>query len=464
MNASRRVFLRAAGALGAGGFGPGLAALAALASQRSHAAADDGYRALVCLFLNGGNDSHNWVVPIDAAGYAQYAAVRRDLAWPAADLRPIAAPRQAAGREFGMPVELEPLHRWYGAGRAAFVANVGPLTRPLTRADYLAGIGVPAKLFSHNDQQSTWMSLYPEGAGTGWGGRIGDVLMAANPYPVFTAMSASGNAVFLAGQRVVHYHVGSGGPVFVRSLANGATFGSPHLKTVLARSLVRSASGHPYEAEYATVMARSLDTSAALGGALAGVSLPALPTAGVALGRSANVVLANDPLARQLQIVAKCLTAAQRLGMRRQVYMVSLGGFDSHASQMRDQPTLMARVALAVDWFLQAVQSQGLLDNVLLFSASDFGRTLTSNGDGCDHGWGSHHFVAGGAVKGGDIHGRFPAVALGTAEDVGSGRLLPSTSVTEFAATCARWMGVADADLGYVLPNYGHFGRGPAFV
>jgi uncharacterized protein (DUF1501 family) len=143
--------------------------------------------------------------------------------------------------------------------------------------------------------------------------------------------------------------------------------------------------------------------------------------------------------------------------MRRQVFMVTIGGFDSHSDQMRSQPVLMGRVAQSVDWFMGALSGAGLLNSTTLFSASDFGRTLTSNGDGSDHGWGSHHFIAGGAVRGGDIYGRFPVTALGTDTDVGSGRLLPTTSVTQYAATLGRWMGLSTSELGTVLPNLSNF-------
>jgi uncharacterized protein (DUF1501 family) len=158
-----------------------------------------------------------------------------------------------------------------------------------------------------------------------------------------------------------------------------------------------------------------------------------------------------------LRIVAQMIAAGTGLGMRRQVFMVSVGGFDTHANQRRDQPLLMARVAHSMDWFLTALQGAGLLDRTTLFTASDFGRTLTSNGQGSDHGWGAHHFIAGGAVKGRQIYGHFPITALGTATDVDNGRLLPTVSVTEYAATLGRWMGLSRSELGTVLPNLGNF-------
>ena len=468
MNASRRQFLRTTTALAAatpGARAPlslGLAGLAAMAAQSSSAASVSGYRAVVCLFLHGGSDTHNWLVPVDATEYAQYVAARGALAWPAERLRPIASTRQGSGRTFAMPAELDPLRTWYDSGRAAWLSNVGPLVRPTTKAQFASGQGLPSKLFSHNDQASTWQSLMPEGAPSGWGGRMGDLLMSANAHPVFTAISTSGNAVFLSGRQVTQYQVGQSGPVTVRGLTNGWTLGSSTLQPVLRRSLVRGHSrGDPFSAEYGAVMQRSIDTANGLQAALDQVAVPALPTTGVSLGAAGPVVLANDPLARQFQLVARLIGAGQAVGMRRQVFMVSMGGFDTHANQMRDQPGHMARVGLSIDYFLTTLQGLGLLDHVVLFSASDFGRTLVSNGDGSDHGWGSHHIVAGGTVQGRDIHGRFPVTALGSADDIGSGRLLPSTSVTELAANLGGWMGLSRGEQEAVLPGLGEFPAAP---
>ncbi|MEY4752629.1 MAG: hypothetical protein RJA44_304 [Pseudomonadota bacterium] len=452
MNASRRHFLRTASSLAAllpGARAPlalSLAGLGALAAERAEAADTSGYRALVCLYLQGGSDMHNWIVPTDASSYADYARVRAELAWPAANLQAINQSTQGAGRSFGMPLELAPLRSAYAAGRLAVLANVGTLVQPLTKAQYQSGgAGVPAKLFSHNDQTSTWQSLAPEGAPSGWGGRIGDLLMSANGQPVFTAVSASGNAVFLTGRSVLQYQVGADGPVGVNALSRNWVLGSSSSASVLRRVLL---AGGPsaFHSEYGRVVQRSLDSTDALRSAINATAIGSLPAE-----------LASDQLAKQLRIVAQMIAAGPGLGMRRQIFMVSIGGFDSHSNQMRDQPLLMSRVAGSVDWYLRALDSVGMGANATLFSASDFGRTLTSNGDGCDHGWGSHHFIAGGAVRGGEIYGQFPLTTLGTDSDIGSGRLLPSTSVTQYAAMLGRWLGLSNTELQTVLPNLGNF-------
>ena len=459
-NQARRQFLRAAGALasarGLPAIGLPLAGLAAMAAQTSQAADTTGpYKALVCLFMHGGCDTHNWVVPTDATGYAQYAAARGELAWPAGKLQPISVAGQDAGRSFGMPDDLAPLRKWYEAGQAAVIANVGPLVRPITRADFASGVALPSKLFSHNDQASTWQSLLPEGAPSGWGGRMGDVLMSANAYPVFTAISVTGNAVFLSGSNVTQYQIGSGGPVQLPGTTGGGLFGSSQAPALLQRQLAATGN-HPLQAEYTRVLQRGLSTAAVLGAALPGVAVPAIPATVLPNGAS-TTTLDKTSLARQLRMVAQLVGAAPGLGMRRQVFMVSMGGFDTHANQMRDQPGHMAQVAHAVDYFMTTLAGMGLLNNVTLFTASDFGRTLLSNGDGSDHGWGSHHFVAGGAVQGRNIHGRFPITALGAADDIGSGRLLPGHAVSQMAAPLGRWMGLSATEVATVLPGLSNF-------
>ena len=335
------------------------------------------------------------------------------------------------------------------------VANVGTLLRPVTKAEALAGVGLPSKLYSHNDQASTWQSLQPEGAPSGWGGRMGDILMAANAYPVFTAISAAGNAVFLSGSSVNQYQVGVGGPVQVPGASNSWLFGSTAAPAALQRQLA-AAGNSPLQAEYTRVLQRAVGTGATLQAALQGVTVPPVPAVVVPNG-GATTTLDKTGLARQLRMVAQLIGAGPGLGMRRQVFMVSMSGFDTHANQLRDQPGHMAQVAQGVDYFLTTLAGLGLLNNVTLFTASDFGRTLLSNGDGSDHGWGSHHFVAGGAVQGRNIYGRFPTTTLGTVDDVGSGRLLPSSSVSQLAAPLGRWLGLSAPELAMVLPGLGNF-------
>jgi uncharacterized protein (DUF1501 family) len=424
------------------------------------AASGSDYRALVCLYMAGGNDSHNWVVPVDSTGYADYVRSRSSLALPLSALTPLSsASRQAAGRRFAFPLELDPMRQLYESHELAVVANVGPLTRPTTKAQYDAGTALPPKLFSHNDQSSNWQALAPEGARAGWGGRIGDALMSANAQPIFTTVSAAGNAVFLSGTSATQYQINPAGAVGIGGLSDASTLGSTSAAAVLRRTLY-DAGDNAFQAELARINKRSDEAYRLLSSAMSQVSVPPIVSSRAVLPDGTSLVLEQTPLAKQLRAVVQMMACSQTLGMRRQVFMVSIGGFDTHGNQLRDQPALMATVAQSIAYFMDTLRALGMGNNVTLFTASDFGRTLTSNGSGSDHGWGSHHFVVGGAVKGGDIYGRFPVTALGTADDIGSGRLLPSTSVTEYAATMARWMGVPETELATALPTLPNFGAG----
>jgi uncharacterized protein (DUF1501 family) len=439
----RRRFLRTTSALSVLGAGAPLALnLAAIGAAAAQAAED--YRALVCVFLLGGNDQTNTVVPTAPAEFTAYTDARPGIALPAGALTSIGAVASQGGRSFALPNELAALATWYGSGKLAIVGNVGPLVVPTSVAQFQGGtVPLPPKLFSHNDQQSVWQSTGAEGATTGWGGRMADLLASANAKQTFTAISVTGTAVFLSGSSVLQYQLGVDGPVAVAGL-DGPLFGSALGRQVLEQ-LITGARSDPFENEYNRVRIRAVAAAGDLTGALA--AAPPLTT----------LFPANNALAGQLKMIARMIGVRQALGMRRQVFFAGLGGFDTHDSQLRDQPALHTTLAGALDAFYQATIELGVAELVTTFTASDFGRTLTGNGDGSDHGWGSHHFVLGGAVRGGTIYGTFPQVALGTAEDVGSGRLLPTTSVDQLAATLARWFGVADSDLETVVPNLANF-------
>lgn len=460
-SASRREFLKRAAALGTLGsaapFALNLAGIGAAAAQT----APSDYKALVCLFLNGGNDHNNTVMPYDTGGHAGYAAARGGtvsaggIALDRASLLEIVpATSQGSGRQFALSAQLAPLQALFAGGKAAVVANVGPLITPLTLAQYKAGSQpVPPKLFSHNDQTATWQAFSPEGGKVGWGGRLGDMFASANSNSLFTAISASGNTVFLSGQSIFQYQVGTNGATTInaaQTTANlfGSGTGTSSGANVL-RSLIQQSSTNMLEQDHASVSTRSLGASSLVSSALASV-----PTtdAAVALGAQAN-----NRLAQQLQIVARLIAVNSTLGAKRQVFFVSLGGFDTHDNQIANQANLHTQLAAAIDYFYKATVALGVASNTTLFTASDFGRTLASNGDGSDHGWGAHHFVVGGAVKGGDIYGNFPVVAMGTSDDVGSGRLLPTTSVDQYAGTMAKWFGVGDSSLNLIAPNIGNF-------
>jgi uncharacterized protein (DUF1501 family) len=379
------------------------------------------------------------------------------------------APRVADGRQFTSAAWIDPMRALYDAGKLAVLGNVGPLIHPTTKAQYQGGAwDLPPKLFSHNDQQSIWQASAPEGARYGWAGRMADLLSAVNAQPVFTCVSATGNTVMLTGQDVVQYQVGPTGSVSLSGITGNPMNSTTGAAQVLAA--LQDTGATAMQTEYARIVRRARETDAVFKASIladsssfdARVVLPATAYVNPAAGQPANV--ANDNLAQQLRIVAQIISKNAAIGAKRQIFMVSVGGFDTHDNHNRDQSILMQRVAACIDYFQSAIGALGLANNVTLFTASDFGRTLVSNGKGSDHGWGSTHFVVGGdggigtsAVKGRDIYGSMAPAGLGHSLDIGSGRLLPTSSVDQYAATLGKWFGLSPTDLALVLPNLANF-------
>jgi uncharacterized protein (DUF1501 family) len=443
---SRRAFLKRAAALGiVGGAGPFVLNLAAIGEAAAASASD--YKALVCIFMFGGNDYANTLIPYDQASYNLYASLRSTLALPRdqlpATLLNPAAPL-SGGRQYALAPTLAPIVPLFDAGRLAVVLNVGTLVQPTSKSAYTAkSVPLPPKLFSHNDQQSYWQASSPEGATSGWGGRIGDLFQSGNGTSTLTCISASGNSVFLSGRTAIQYSVATTGPVPLLNNAN-ALFGSTAGMSAL-RALMTGGRTNLFEDEQARVTKRSLDLQAQVSGALAA-------------GPTINTVFpSGNTLADQLKIVARLISVSQELGAKRQVFFVSLGGFDTHDALLATHPTLMTKLGGAMRAFHDAMVEIGAADKVTAFTASDFGRTLTSNADGSDHGWGSMHFVMGGAVNGRAFYGTPPAVANDGPDDVGQGRLLPAVSVDQYGATLASWFGVAGGSMATVLPNIGNY-------
>ena len=478
--ASRREFLRTAsvlsGSLGAAGV-PLALNLAGLGPAMAQTAG--GYKALVCLFLYGGNDSANMVLPTDAASWSAYTSVRNQAPSPIALSAPGTAPDGAAAagslaalggvlpitpnftvsavnatRSFALHPAMAEARDLFEAGRLAVVPNVGPLVVPLTKTEYRnASKPRPAKLFSHNDQQSTWQALAPEGAKVGWGGRFGDLLASRNAGTTFTNISVSGNAVFMAGQSVFQYQVGNNGAVAISGLS-GSLFGSSAASTSL-RSIVTADNQHLFAREHASVTRRSIEAQAMFQAAFNASTVDA-PTQ---YTQPSTRALATNALATTLQTVARIIAARSALGAQRQVFFVSMGGFDTHDNEIRSHADLMARLSHALGYFDGTLATLGVREQVTLFTGSDFGRTFTSNGDGTDHGWGAHHLVYGGAVKGKEIHGRFPTVGVNHDDEVGSGSFLPAIAVDQVGATLGKWMEVSDSSLDLVFPNLRNFAQ-----
>jgi uncharacterized protein (DUF1501 family) len=441
MSASRRVFLRQAAQLSA--FTGSAFALNLLGIGAASAQSVGDYKALVCIFLAGGNDQANTVVPRSGSAYTGYQQARPSLALPAASLRAI-NPSQYSGPELGLHPSLSALQPLFNQQRIALVANVGTLTQPITQAQWNNGqptVPVPHQLFSHSDQQGQWQTGLPDRTSqTGWKGRMGDLLASThNPNSqVSIAMSVAGNNLMQAGASTIQYQLTTDGAVPVHG---PLPFSSQGLTAM--RQLMSQSRDHLLERELNRVGARAINTEGVVTSALAGVSLA--------------TVFPNTGIGRQLRLVARMIAARSALGQRRQMFFVQHGGYDFHDNLLTDQAARLQEVGDAMGAFYQATEALGVANQVTSFTASDFGRALQHNGRGSDHGWGGHHFVMGGSVQGNRVFGQFPSTRLGGPEDSGRGSAIPTTSVDEYAGTLARWFGVSPTDLPLVLPNIGRF-------
>ena len=496
---TRRQLLRVGGGLSIlGAAAPFAAQLAAAGSAVSQSAPD--YKALVCVFMFGGNDANNMVLATDSESWTRYFNARNTGADPIALMpagtEPVAvgavnpltgrvsranspdawggvlpiAPRTiqtiptgSGTRTFGLHPHMGPAKTLFDAGRLAVVANIGTLIRPVTRAQYEArNVALPSNLFSHNDQQSTWQAGRTEGAQTGWGGAFGDLLTGMNgTKALFTAVSAAGNAVFLSGQNVVQYQISTGAQpaVVINGQAGSSLFGST-VAPGRVRDIVRDTSAASlYAADYATTTGRSIGAAVDLNTVFASSAVTGVTAPPIYRNPITGATETNS-LAVQLQTVARMIAAAPTLGVKRQVFFVSIGGWDSHDVQNVAQPNNLSKVASALAYFDEALGNIGganMREAVTTFTASDFSRTFTTNGDGTDHAWGGHHLVMGGAVKGGDIYGQFPTIGMDGAgfknPDMTSSYFIPTTSVDQYAATMGRWLGVSETNLDMIFPN-----------
>lgn len=448
-NQSRRAFLKRSAQLGLAGAAAPFASSLGWIGEAAAATAND-YKALVCVFLYGGNDHANTLPPYDEPSYAAYQRARPNLALTrdslgATVLRPAEA--LADGRQYALSPALSPLLPLFDQGKLAVVLNLGTLVQPTTKQQYVdRAVPLPPKLFSHNDQSSYFQASGPEGAANGWGGRIGDMVRAGNGASTLTCINASGNAVFVSGRQAVPYTISGTGPVPL--LGNSKTLYGSAMAAETLRRLARGGGAHLFATEHSRTLSRALDAYGQVNGALA--SAPA-----------ANFPLfpGENGLADQLKLVARMIAASSELGAKRQVFFVSMGGFDNHDALVANHTAKLGAVAAAMRAFYDTTVQLGVADRVTSFTASDFGRTLSANDDGSDHGWGSMHFVMGGAVKGQRFYGQAPMVGINTPDDVGRGRLLPTTSVDQYAATMARWFGVSPGELTTVLPNLGAWNR-----
>ena len=480
----RRQFIQSTAALGAASALP-FSINVAHAGSVAPAANQTGYRALVCVFLFGGNDSHNMVVPYGSSDYNTYAAARgglaagNGLALPYADLKLLSSGNLAANT-LALHPALGNLQSLFAANKLAIVANTAPLLAPTTLTQYQQrSVPLPPQLFSHSDMQTHWQTMRPDlPADTGWGGRMADVFRGAAPgqLPVTIGMGSGGT--FMKGDIVSPYNVvpvryANGAIDSQSSIARSPNAWSSWDMTANSQGVFKdnylAARPNLLEQQFAGMTRSSLEVGEFVKSAMYNID------------SSGNYSFKNpvpgtwpatNPLAAQLHAVAAMIGARQNLGVSRQVFFVTLGGFDNHGDQFGSSVngktllsgkhfTLMSILDQALSTFYNATASMGMADSVTTMTMSDFGRTMKSNGQGSDHGWGGHQLVLGGQVNGGRVYGRFPFAGIMPQLDVGEGRLLPEIAADVYTARLAEWFGAAPADLAAIFPNLGRFDRAP---
>ena len=460
--ASRREFLKMAAALSATRFAPPLALNLAALGESAAATATD-YKALVCVFMIGGNDNFNTLVPYDAANYAIYNQQRPAIATALSALTPtLLTPATAlpGGEQFALAPALSPLLPLFNGGQMALMLNIGTLIEPIASAAAYASApatSLPPQLFSHLDQRAFYQAEGPVGNTSGWGGRIADLFAAGNGNSLFTCISPAGDSLFLTGLSTETYSISpTGGAIPIKSIVS-PLFGSSACQSVMKTltTAQRTDAGgnlaNLFEATYADVVSRSLMGQQVLGTVLPATTVTTFPTT------------TKTNLSAQLSMVARVIAArnASGIGATRQVFMVGAGNVDTHNAVVTVQPPLLSDVAVSMAAFYAEMNALGVQNNVTSFTVSDFGRTLNSDGDGSDHGWGSVHCVVGGAVNGKNFYGTAPVLppSLTTPGplDVGRGRFVPTMAVDQFGATLGSWFGVSNANLLTIFPNLSNF-------
>jgi uncharacterized protein (DUF1501 family) len=445
MSQSRRSFLKNScqllGATAAAGVIGDLGMMAAAAP----AVQSGDYKALICVFLFGGNDASNTLIPYSQSDYNSYATARSILTIPRTQLLPI-TPATTDGRDFALHPSLPELQTLFAQKKLAVVANVGPLLAPTTRQQYLnESVPLPPQLFSHNDQQVHWQTSWPdEIARTGWGGRMADAINSLNPNgQISMSISLDGSNIFQVGRQVFPYMVSGEGPLDLWYYNEAWDYPG----TNITKAFLNASYNNLLEKTYSETFKKAIENSKKLSALLQ--AAPVLKT----------IFPDKNDLAKQLKMAAKLMSIRHQLGLSRQIFFCSIDGFDTHGEQLTTHASLLSQLSQALKSFYDATTELGIADQVTTFTSSDFGRTYKTNGKGSDHGWGGNHFVMGGAVKGGDIYGKIPVLSINGPDDSGDGRWIPTIATEEYGATLAQWFGVPGSDLSAVFPNIGRFAK-----
>lgn len=421
---------------------------AAIANSALDAAGD--YKALVCLMLSGGNDSFNMLVPRDNASYQVYADTRSNLALPQQDL--LALKGNNHGTQLGVHPSMGAVQQLFENNRLAFISNVGTLIQPTAKEDFYSYQQklLPLGLFSHSDQSQQWQTAFPhERSSVGWGGKVADLINDMNTNKrISMNISLSGTNIFQTGKNTIEYAIdpynGSVGIYGYGATDDWNVF--DRMRTQAIDSMLEYNYQDIFKKTYTDVIRDSRDAHIEFESAL-GQSV---------LGSS----FTDNYLSRSFEMIARTISVQQTLNVQRQIFFVDYGGWDHHDEVLQSQQDMLGVVSNALGEFNAALQEINMADQVTTFTISEFGRTLTSNGNGTDHAWGGNVMVMGGSVKGGQVYGTYPSLQLESDIEVGGGVLIPSTSADQYFAEMAMWFGVSPGDLNLIFPNLSNFYSG----
>jgi len=417
----------------------------------AHAADTQGYKALVCVYLAGGNDSYNMFIPTSESAHADYADARQFLAVPRNQILPVSPVSYSDGLNYGFHPQMTEIQSLFDEGHLSVIANVGSLVRPITKAEYNArSSAIPRHLFSHNDQTDSWLAADARGGSIeGWAGRMMDILYPGNAPQPTPSISLGGSSIWQRGRRVRALEMGTGGfgqaymPWHAGPVKLWDAYAALYSESLKQSNLIAN--------ENAMTLQRAQDYASQINSAIENAP-------------EFDVEFTGGRLADQLKMVANLIAVRNDLdaNMSRQIFFVRIGGWDTHADQISNEadvnhPKLLKQLDSALNSFQRAMLQLGVHDSVTTFTATEFGRSLTPNGSGTDHGWGGHNLVMGGAVQGGDIFGRMPQVSRDSSDTVENNRIIPTTSVDEYSAILARWFGLNQAELDRIFPNLRNF-------
>jgi uncharacterized protein (DUF1501 family) len=428
----------------------GSSSLFSLVSQFNFAHAQtsgvNDYKALVCVFLYGGNDAYSMLVPHSQSEYNSYADTRRNLAIPRSQIIPI-APINSQPADYGLHPELVNIADLFSNQKLSFVNNIGTLIEPTSQLDYVnKRVALPPQLFSHNDQQNFVMSLQATKPQQGWASRMAEMMMDVNgSTDLAMNISLSGANTLQMGGAHAPYTLSAGGVSEYWSIRPQSTEGWDINRVAAYRKILDQNQSHLFAQAFADTQNRSLLLGQQVSSALDSVS---------PLSTQFDL---SSRLSASLRMIANLIAARSTLNMNRQIFFVGIGDYDTHGDQANRYPVLMRELNHSLNAFYNATVELGVAEKVTTFTASDFGRTLTSNGDGTDHGWGSHQMIMGGAIDGGKFFGSMPELTIGSHDDIGEGRIIPTTSVDQYAASLANWYGLPQSNISQTFPNLANF-------